>query len=122
MIVDGIKRHIGRITPDFVREVFRRNPLVINLCSPEMLYELIQTLCSGTYDDKVWPREAARSLWGADGKQQKKAGGCPSGARAEEWSRTEESYESDRGRGPLAHQRPVSASAQDGCEAQDLLF
>ena len=53
MIVDGIKRHIGRITPDFVREVFRRNPLVINLCSPEMLYELIQTLCSGTYDDKV---------------------------------------------------------------------
>lgn len=73
MIVDGIKRHISRITPDFVREVFRRNPLVINLCSPELLYELIQTLCSGTYDDKVWQGKL-REAFGALMENAKKAG------------------------------------------------
>lgn len=73
MIVEGLKRHADRITLDFVREVFRRNPLVINLCSPEMLFELIQALCGGTYNDKVWQGKL-RAAFGALMENAKKAG------------------------------------------------
>lgn len=54
MIVEGLKRHQDRITPELVQQVYRRNPLLINLCSPALLLELIRDLCGGTYDDKAW--------------------------------------------------------------------
>ena len=38
-----------------------------------MLYELIQTLCSGTYDDKVWQGKL-REAFGALMENAKKAG------------------------------------------------
>lgn len=53
-VVEGIKRHREWMTKDMVQRVFRCNPLAVNLCSPEMYYQLMQDLIAGTYNDEQW--------------------------------------------------------------------
>lgn len=54
LIAEGLKRHRDRMTQELVDQVFRSIPLSINLCSSEMLYQLIQDIVAGAYNDEQW--------------------------------------------------------------------